>query len=156
MANEIERKFLIDSPAGNYEDYPHKNIIQGYLVIADDVEVRLRNIDGRFYQTVKSGRGLIRQEHEIELTPEQFETLWPMTEGKRVEKTRYDVDYRNKLIELDIYSGVLEGLVVAEVEFSSEPESAEFIPPAWFGDEITHDERYKNKNLALHGIPNKS
>ena len=42
---------------------------------------------------------------------------------------------------------------VAEVEFESEEESSSFEPPSWFSKEITHDERYKNKNLALNGMP---
>jgi len=51
-------------------------------------------------------------------------------------------------IELDIYSGDLAGLIVAEVEFASEDEADAFEPPNWFGPEVTDDARYKNQNLA--------
>jgi adenylate cyclase len=71
----------------------------------------------------------------------------------RVEKTRYEIPYGAHLIELDVYSGALEGLVVAEVEFGSEEESARFDPPDWFGSEVTDDVRYSNRSLAVHGRP---
>jgi len=54
-------------------------------------------------------------------------------------------------VELDVYRGLLEGLVVAEVEFESAEESRRFAPPTWFGDEVTNNKHYKNSSLALHG-----
>ena len=54
-------------------------------------------------------------------------------------------------VELDVYRGLLEGLVVAEVEFESAEENRRFSPPTWFGDEVTNDKHYKNSSLALHG-----
>ncbi|MCH7950556.1 MAG: CYTH domain-containing protein [Candidatus Dadabacteria bacterium] len=154
MSQEIERKFLVKELPADLENYPHSEIIQGYLIITDnDIEVRIRKKGDKYFETVKAGSGLVRKESEKEITKEVFFDHWPLTEGKRVEKVRYEIEYGGKLIELDIYSGDLEGLVVAEVEFDSEEESVSFTPPEWFGEEVTHDERYKNKNLALHGKP---
>ena len=154
MSQEIERKFLVKELPADLENYPHSAIIQGYLIITDnDIEVRIRKKGDKYFETVKAGSGLVRKESEKEITKEVFFDHWPLTEGKRVEKVRYEIEYGGKLIELDIYSGDLEGLVVAEVEFDSEEESVSFTPPEWFGEEVTHDERYKNKNLALHGKP---
>ena len=153
MSHEIERKFLIVNPPQDYDKYPSKDIIQGYIIITDDKEVRLRQIGKNYFMTVKTGEGLIRKETEAEITHEQFEKLWPLTESWRIEKKRYEINYEGYLIELDFYSDSLADLVVAEVEFKSEEESSSFIPPAWFGREITEDEGFKNKNLALSGIP---
>ena len=154
MAHEIERKFLAKELPPEIDRYPHSEIIQGYLMITEnDIEVRVRKRGGRCSHTVKSGTGLIRKEAEKEITEAEFLDYWPDTEGKRIEKVRYDIELEDHLIELDIYSGKLAGLVVAEVEFDSEEESSHFEPPDWFGEEVTHDERYKNKNLALHGKP---
>ena len=154
MSHEIERKFLVKELPADLENYPHSAIIQGYLIITDnDIEVRIRKKGDKYFETVKAGSGLVRKESEKEITKEVFFDHWRLTEGKRVEKVRYEIEYGGKLIELDIYSGDLEGLVVAEVEFDSEEESVSFTPPEWFGEEVTHDERYKNKNLALHGKP---
>lgn len=153
MNKEIERKFLVKQLPENLQQYPSKAIIQGYLAITEDgTEVRLRHKGDRYFLTVKSGFGLQRGEAEIELSEHQFEKLWLMTEGKRIEKIRYEIDYRGMRIELDIYSGILEGLKVAEVEFPSIDQAKLFIPPNWFGREVTEDERYKNRNLLLLGI----
>ena len=153
MTREVERKFLIKEPPGNLEDYTKYEIDQGYPIITENKELRIRRQGVRYYQTIKIGSGLSRGETEIEITADQFRALWPLTEGKRVEKVRYEIGYESHLIELDIYRGKLENLITAEVEFTSEPESNEFQPPPWFGTEITDDDRYKNKNLALTGIP---
>lgn len=154
MSQEIERKFLVKELPADLENYSHSAIIQGYLIVTDnDIEVRIRKKGDKYFETVKAGSGLVRKESEKEITKETFWDHWPLTEGKRVQKIRYEILYNGKLIELDIYSGGLEGLAVAEVEFESEEDSVSFEPPSWFGEEVTHDERYKNKNLALHGNP---
>ncbi len=154
MKNEIERKFLVNEMPGNLEKYPSNYISQGYLESADDeTEVRIRRIGDRFFKTVKSGEGLERNEVETEINRDTFDRQWPLTEGMRVEKRRYEIPYSEHVIELDVYSGALEGLIVAEVEFESVEDSVRFTPPLWFGREITDDVRYRNRSLALYGRP---
>ena len=154
MSTEIERKFLVLNPPDNLKKYNSNEILQGYIFISDDIEIRLRKKGNLFFQTIKSSGDLQRAEYEIELTNDQFEKLWPLTEGKRIQKIRYEIEHQNHLIELDIYLNNLVGLKTAEVEFKSVDESIEFNPPSWFGDDVTKDIKYKNKNLALFGIPN--
>src|SRR6185437_14960944 len=84
-----------------------------------------------------------------EISQQQFLALWPSTEGRRLEKTRYTMKENGCQLELDVYQGSLTGLVVAEVEFESAEESQRFSPPSWFGKEVTNDKHYKNSNLAL-------
>lgn len=155
MPQEIERKFLIPRLPENLEQYKNKKISQGYMVIAPDgTEIRLRQKGEKFYQTFKSGKGEKRQEVEISITQEQFDSLWSTTEGKRVEKTRYDIPYNGKKIELDIYEGEkLGGLISAEIEFDDSEEAANFNVPDWFGKNVTEDSQYKNQNLAVYGRP---
>lgn len=154
---EIERKFLVRELPDNIDAFPHEEIVQGYLAIMENgTEIRLRRKGEKYYQTVKSGGSKTRTEVEIEITPEQFEKLWPLTVVKRVEKTRYEISLGDQIVELDIYHGQLEGLLSAEIEFNTEIASTGFTVPAWLGDEITQDSRYKNQNLARHGIPPKS
>jgi uridine kinase len=154
IPKEIERKYLVAKLPENLDTYPKKEIVQGYLAIASDgTEVRLRKKGDKYYQTVKIGSGKTRGEFETEITGEQFEKLWQATEGKRIEKIRYEIPQGDNIIELDIYQGDLIGLVSVEVEFKSEFDSEKFSAPEWFGGEVTEDSRYKNKNLALHGIP---
>jgi CYTH domain-containing protein len=151
---EIERKFLVSAPPPDLGRHPASAIRQGYLAVAGDgTEVRLRDRDGAAVLTVKSGGGLVRVEEDLPLDAERFGRLWPLTEGRRVEKVRHLIPADGLTIELDVYGGDLEGLVVAEVEFPSEAAAEAFAPPAWLGQEVTGDERFKNQRLALDGRP---
>ncbi|MGH7892920.1 MAG: CYTH domain-containing protein, partial [Thermodesulfobacteriota bacterium] len=154
MNNEIERKFLVNEIPEDLYKYPSNVISQGYLEVTDDeTEIRIRRIEDRFFKTVKSGRGLERKEIETKIGSEAYNEEWPKTAGMRIEKRRYEIPYERHVIELDIYLGDLAGLVVAEVEFKSVEESARFVPPDWFGTEITDDVRYSNRSLAVYGRP---
>ncbi|OUR60505.1 hypothetical protein A9Q74_12855 [Colwellia sp. 39_35_sub15_T18] len=150
---EIERKFLV-AQLPNLSDAKQSVIKQGYLTHVDDsVEVRLRQKEHEFYLTVKQGAGLIRTEVETSIVQEQFTTLWPLTVGARIEKVRWTGNITNNLFyELDIFSGQLETLQLVEVEFSSIASAEKFIIPAWFGQEVTEDKRFKNKSLAMSNI----
>jgi CYTH domain-containing protein len=152
---EIERKFLVRERPAGLERSPSTQIEQGYIVIADDgTEVRVRRRDGAAVLTVKSGRGRSRFEEEIAIDGQRFARLWPLTEGRRLEKTRHLIPTGAGLtIELDVYSGGLAGLMVAEVEFDSEEAADAFEAPEWFGSEVTDDARFKNQRLACEGAP---
>lgn len=160
---EVERKWRI-----NPENIPFAldemrcaELKQGYLATGGDgSEVRIRSFgdDKRFELTMKSDGTIVRGEQTIKLTKEAFEALWPLTEGSRIEKTRYYIPYtdengRELTIELDIYHGHLEGLATAEIEFSGREADAlvqanTFKAPAWFGKDISEDKRFKNSSLA--------
>ena len=153
---EIERKFLLEAPPADLARHPASALEQGYLAIhADGTEVRIRRRDGAAVLTVKSGGGLARVEEELPLDAGTFERLWPLTAGRRIEKVRHLIpaEAPGLVIELDVYGGDLGGLVVAEVEFSSEAAAAAFAPPAWLGREVTGDARFKNQRLAVDGPP---
>jgi adenylate cyclase len=154
-AIEIERKFVVDKPPADLARWPSTAIEQGYVAIADDgTEVRVRRRAGRAVLTVKSGGARTRVEEELEIEPERFERLWSLTDGRRIEKTRYEIAADDgATIELDVYGGALAGLLVAEVEFASESDADAFTAPDWFGREVTDDERYKNQRLARDGVP---
>ena len=152
---EIERKFLVDAPPDGLDRHPASAIDQGYLAIEPGgVEVRVRRRDAKAVLTVKAGTGRTRAEEEIAIDADAFERLWPLTEGRRVEKVRHLIPAGDGLtIELDVYGGDLAGLVVAEVEFPDEAAADAFAPPPWIGAEVTDDERYKNHRLAVDGRP---
>ncbi len=152
---EIERKFLVHDPPPGLELSRSTRIEQGYIAIGvDGTEVRVRRRDGGAVLTVKSGSGRSRLEEEIEIDAERFARLWPFTAGRRLEKTRHLISIGAGLtIELDVYSGALTGLVVAEVEFRSEEAANAFEPPDWFASEVTDDTRFKNQTLACEGAP---
>lgn len=153
MASEIERKYLVGEPPANLASWDCEAIAQGYLALDGEVEVRVRHRGTRCLLTIKSGSGSVRVEEELELDGDQFTSLWALTEGRRVSKTRYRIPYGDDLIELDVYEEALAGLCTAEVEFPDEAHSAAFVAPDWFGRELTDDPRYANRALALDSTP---
>ncbi len=129
-----------------------EEIAQGYLAIGDD-QVRLRRRGDNHLITVKRGRGLEREEVEVPLAPESFEELWPLTVGRRLQKTRRTTAVEGGTVEIDVYHPPLAGLVTAEIEFADAETARAFEPPPWFARELTDDERYSNERLALEGLP---
>jgi adenylate cyclase len=148
---EIERKFRVrdvPEPLGD-----GTRLRQAYLAVDGAVEVRVRDHGGTHVLGIKGGRGLERTEVELEIDRATFDELWRLAPARRIEKTRYRLPAGGHTAELDAYCGSLQGLIVAEVEFSSRAEAEAFTPPSWFGDELTDDPRWSNAALATHGPP---
>jgi adenylate cyclase len=149
---EIERKFLVLEPPPNLG--AGTPISQGYLPLeGDETELRVRRKGDATVLTVKSGSGLDRGEREVAIPSDVFNTLWPLTEGRRIEKERLELPHGEATIELDRFGGALDGLMVAEVEFDSTDASERFEGPDWFGPEVTGDPAYSNRSLAERGRP---
>ena len=156
MSREIERKFIIKKLPENLDQFQVEKILQGYLKLEnDELEIRFRKIGDKYFQTIKKGNGLNREEIELSLTKEQFVSLWPLTKQYRIIKSRYHIPFDNYTIELDIYEGKYKGFIASEVEFPSEKEAKEFNPPKWFGPEVTNEYSLQNNNLALYGFKRK-
>ena len=144
---EIERKFLVKQIPINLDQYKRKEMKQAY--IASDPVLRLRCSDSKYSFTFKNGSGLVRQEFESPLTQAQFEKLWSLVSGNEILKTRYFIPLADGLTaEFDVYAGHLKGLHTVEVEFSSIEQAETFVPPEWFGADVTHDMRYTNSSLS--------
>ena len=146
---EIERKFLV-ATCPVLDAARAEAVRQGYVTGPEDsVELRLRQKGRTCFLTVKSAGTLERAEHETAITADQFDTLWPATRGRRIEKTRYTGPLPGGLIfELDIFHGTLAPLMLVEVEFPTRDAAGAFIPPDWFGADVTAEKRFKNKALA--------
>lgn len=144
---EIERKFLVKN-LPLLEKYEHKEIEQAYLSF--DPEIRLRMINReKFYLTKKSPGTISREEEELPISEEVYNILHQIIISPKLQKTRYIIPLNENLIaELDIYHLELEGLQTVEVEFNNLEDAYRFVIPDWFGEEITENLNYKNKNLA--------
>ncbi len=150
---EIERKFLIRSlPEGFLDKHQGERIDQGYLILEDQTELRIRNRAGHCTMTLKQGLGLERLEQEKAIDKELFAMLWPLTAGRRIEKTRYAIEQSGHCLELDFFSGTLAPLVLLEVEFTSIDASRGFVPPSFVHKEVTNDRTYSNAMLATVGL----
>ena len=164
MPREIERKFLVrDDRWRERVDGDGTELVQGYLHVDEDVEIRVRlrgadDADGDAVLTVKRGGSQqVRDEVEVPLGRDEARRLLDEAAiGQPVTKRRHrvslsDVDGDELTAEVDEFGGDLDGLVVAEVEL---PDADAPLPDvAWLGAEITGDDRYYNATLALEGPP---
>ncbi len=135
--------------------YASKRFVQGYLCTSPTV--RVRNEDGEYFLTYKSRPTediLAREEYNLPLSEEAFEKLIEKCDGNIIRKTRHFIPLgENKegsslTAELDVFDAPFEGLVFAEVEFPTVEEARSFLPPVWFGEDVTDDRRFYNSFLS--------
>ena len=132
MAIEIERKFLV---SGDFlpEAVSSTRIVQGYICSQPGRTVRIRI------------RG---EEVEQKIPLVDAERLLELCEPGAIDKVRYLVPRGSHTWEVDVFHGANEGLILAEIELSSEDEP--FEKPAWLGKEVSGDRRYYNSMLTKH------
>jgi CYTH domain-containing protein len=146
MANEIERKYLVDTrrwiPSGAGE-----LLVQGYLSTVPERTVRVRVAGPHAWLTIKGlTRGVTRLELEYPIPLDDATVmLRELCERPLIEKRRHREVFAGKTWEVDVFMGENDGLVVAELELASESEA--FEPPPWLGEEVSHDPRYYNASL---------
>ena len=144
---EIERKFLIKKLPDNLTSYKARKIEQAYL--CTDPVVRVRRDNDDYYLTYKSKGMIVREEYNLPLTNEAYGHLLAKADGNIITKTRYEIPEKDNLtIELDVFEGKFDGLLLAEVEFASEEEALGYIPPEWFGEDVSNSTKYHNSTLS--------
>ena len=149
---EIERKYLIHNIPFSPNNYPCKIIEQGYLYT--NPVVRARRSNDKYILTYKGSGMMVREEYNLPLTKEGYEHLIQKADGIIISKRRYLIPYNDRLtIELDIFEGILAPLQLAEVEFETKEEADTFVPPAWFGEDVTFSTDYHNSTLSRVGLP---
>ena len=148
---EIERKFLVSNLPDSLDQYPHVEIEQGYL--ASSPTIRIRRFGSSHILTVKEHLpqegAIVNREEEFDMAESTYRQLLPKCDGRVLTKTRYRIPLDNGLVaELDIFSGRHQGLILVEVEFPDIDAATAFMPPAWFGQDVSADSRYRNSTLA--------
>ena len=150
MALEIERKYLVINDKWKSSIESETVMKQGYLATVAKASVRVRIARDKAYLNIKSATlGIRRSEFEypIPLTDAE-EMLANLVDGAVIDKVRYEVRNGAHLWEVDVFHGDNQGLIVAELELSSEDES--FATPEWAGQEVSGDPRYYNASLVKH------
>ncbi|RAJ17736.1 CYTH domain-containing protein [Olleya aquimaris] len=146
---EIERKFLVTSNAFKAEAFKKTRIIQGFLSTNKRRTVRVRLKGEQGFLTIKgisSKNGLSRFEWERKIPKEEAEQLLKICKKGVIDKIRYEVKVDNHIFEVDEFFAKNEGLILAEIELTSEKES--FSKPKWLGKEVTGDVKYYNSQLS--------
>ncbi len=152
---EIERKYLVTSLSFKDEAHTQNEIAQGYLTSNPERTVRIRIKGAKGYITIKgvgNESGTSRMEWEKEITVDEAKSLLQLCEKGVIDKTRYEVKSGHHTIEIDVFHGDNDGLIMAEIELQNEDEAIE--KPNWLGTEVTGDKRYYNAYLSLHPYKN--
>ena len=144
---EIERKFLVKQLPDHLDQYARRELEQGYLCTSP--VVRIRKDNENYELTYKSKGLMVREEYNLPLTKESYEHLKTKIVGRLISKPRYMLPLEHDLtIELDVFHGDLAPLLLAEVEFPDEDSANAFLPPAWFGEDVTFSTKYHNSTLS--------
>lgn len=154
MPQEIERKFLINhekwetlkKPLGEYYR-------QGYILADPAKTIRVRITDSAAFLTIKGASvGATRLEYEYPIPKNEASELLENFSVSELSKIRYKIRHENHNWEVDEFSGDNEGLIIAEIELSSEEER--FALPEWISDEVTGDAKYYNSSLTMNPYKN--
>jgi CYTH domain-containing protein len=147
MGKEIEYKFLVDQAQWDTLEKPVPQlIIQSYLHNTPEKSVRVRVKGDKGYLTVKGAtKGVTRSEFEYEIPVSEAEDMIATFQLSHIRKYRYEVKIDDHLWEIDVFEGALAGLVLAEVEVTTEGES--FTKPSWVTEDVSTDPAYYNAVL---------
>ncbi|MBR3985853.1 MAG: CYTH domain-containing protein [Bacteroidales bacterium] len=157
---EIERKYLVRQLPDDLEQYEHFEIEQAYLCTSPTL--RIRKMGDAYILTVKEklssvSSAIHNREEEFALSEQAFQHLLTKCDNGRVGKTRYRINLRQQMgdgayegltAELDIFHGRHRGLMLVEVEFPNTQVANSFVPPDWFGEDVSSDYHYRNSYLA--------
>ncbi len=153
MAIEIERKFLVKRekilPLLSHGTF----FEQGYIATEEFTTVRIRIAGEKAFLTIKGKtEGMSRAEFEYPVPLSDAQEMLNRFCCRTIKKTRYLIPHGRHTFEVDLFEGDNEGLIVAEVELSSETEEVKL--PEWIAEEVTHDKRYYNSELINNPISN--
>ena len=153
---EIERKFLIKAINNlDLSKYQHKTIVQDYLYVDNFTAIRKRKISenniNKYTYTIKTSKvGISVNEIEEDILEDEYNNLTLNLNYNTIEKERYIIPYEKYNIELDVFKGVYQGIIFAEIEFPSEDLAYEVKLPNWFGPELSS--KITNSEMAVKPV----
>src|SRR3954453_23292405 len=150
----VQRRFLIASSFARLirkEGGMDGRIVEGYFPARPDRDHFVSIEPGHAY-LVLAPVGGVGQEERTEVPRSQAEALLAVCAGKvGFECTILPLrDGKQALLQRFISPGSLDLL---SVEFAVGEGADGFVPPAWFGPEVTQDPAYHRGSLARSGLP---
>lgn len=154
MGKEIERKFLIVPTKWQHLDKPKgEHYRQGYLITDPNKTIRVRVTEKKGFLTIKGPSvGATRAEYEYEIPSKDASEMLDTFAIPELSKTRYKINFEDRVWEIDEFLGDNTGLLIAEIELTTE--SDHFMIPDWIGKEVTGEEKYYNSNLTINPYKN--
>lgn len=148
---EIERKFLLNKLPDNLETYEKIDLEQAYISTEPVIRVRKKVSakSEKYILTVKSTGLMSRQEFELDMEEKAYNNLIHKADGNIISKSRYLIPLEKELtLELDIFHGIFDGLVMGEIEFTDEETAKKYTPPEFISEEVTFDTRFHNSTMS--------
>lgn len=163
---ETERKFIPREIPVSIEQYDYLIMEQAYISTEPVIRIRKKLLhaaeagktasdsDTAYVLTVKSAGLLTRQEFELDISEDSYRHLLTKAEGNIILKHRYLIPLEDGLtLELDVFQGAFEGLVMGEIEFPDEAHAKKYTPPAYLAEEVTYDSRFHNSTMSTMSSP---
>jgi adenylate cyclase len=149
---EIDRKFLVANDDWRRSAARSVSIRDGLIAAYQGRKVRVRISGDIATVAIKGPRtGIARPEFEYEV---------PIADAERMFSTSVETILWRKSVSssrmpgatwlVDVYEGILNGVVIAEIELKRETEA--LILPNWVGKEVTGDPLYKKINMRAHAL----
>ena len=148
---EIERKFLLNKIPDNLETYEKIDLEQAYISTEPVIRVRKKVSakSEKYILTVKSTGLMSRQEFELDMEEKAYNNLIHKADGNIISKSRYLIPLDKELtLELDVFHGIFDGLVMGEIEFPDEETAKKYTPPEFISEEVTFDTRFHNSTMS--------
>ncbi len=155
MGMEIERKFLVKEMPADLSRYTVREIEQAYLNFSPTLRIR-HDVSGetdKYELTYKGHGAYAHEEYNLPLDQASYDNLMKKHEGSVIKKKRYMIPIHGHTAELDVFEGELAGYSLVEVEFDTIEDENSFIPPEWFGEDVTAGGEYSNARLARGIMP---
>ena len=152
MPLEIERKFLLANDDWKSWVTKRLRIRDGLIASNNGNKARARISESNATITLKSRRrGATRTEFEYAIPySDAVEMLRTMCDGHVFDKVRHIINHAGAVWHVDVYEGILNGVVIAEVELQHADQKLDL--PGWIGKEVTGDPSYRKFNLLTQHI----
>ena len=152
MPLEIERKFLLVNDGWKNGVTRRICIRDGLIASNNGNKARVRISDSNATITLKSRRrGPSRTEFEYPISySDAEEMLRSLCDGQVLDKVRHVIIHADAVWHVDVYEGILNGVVLAEVELQQANQKLNL--PGWVGEQVTGDARYRKINMLTQRI----
>src|SRR5215469_5613027 len=152
MALEIERKFLVANDCWKNTVARRVRIRDGLIANNKGHKARVRIADDVATIALKSRkRGLVRNEFEYAIPlSDAEEMLHLMCDGNVLDKIRHFIPHGSDTWQVDVYEGLLNGIVLAEIELADADQRLTL--PEWVGTDVTADPTYKKINMVAERL----
>jgi CYTH domain-containing protein len=152
VALEIERKFLVANDGWKTSIARTVRIRDGLIANNNGQKARVRIADNVATIALKSRKRdlIVRDEFEYAIPlSDAEEILRIMCDDNVLHKIRHFVLHRDDTWHVDVYEGLLDGVVLAEIELTDMDQT--LMLPDWIGAEVTSDPSFRKINmLAAH------